>query len=204
MKAGKGGKKGGTRRNRKKRKNSPGSILNCGKKKGGKERRWKKEEIEEGEPGALRNDSMLTIKWDFQYLPGKYYGDIRRSSRRMNPLFSRIISILSISRFRVRSNMRYRRKIISLYRPTRHRIRESFDPYNFRIARNLKYLSSRRCGVVRGNRRVYFSPPFTICVYIYLERGYENRLHHLVFLILVRKRLTKIKFLKRCTKLYHE
>jgi len=62
MKAGKGGKKGGTRRNRKKRKNSPGSILNCGKKKGGKERRWKKEEIEEGEPGALRNDSMLTIK----------------------------------------------------------------------------------------------------------------------------------------------
>lgn len=62
MKAGKGGKKGGTRRNRKKRKNSPGSILNCGKKKGGKERRWKKEEIEEGESGALRNDSMLTIK----------------------------------------------------------------------------------------------------------------------------------------------
>jgi len=144
MKAGKGGKKGGTRRNRKKRKNSPGSILNCGKKKGGKERRWKKEEIEEGEPGALRNDSMLTIKWDFQYLPGKYYGDIRRSSRRMNPLFSRIISILSISRFRVRSNMQYRWKIILLYRLTRHRVRESFHPYNFRIARNLKYLSSRR------------------------------------------------------------
>jgi len=100
MKAGKGGKKGGTRRNRKKKKkHSPGSILNCGKKKGGKERRWKKEEIEEGEPGALRNDSMLTIKWDFQYLPGKYYGDIRRSSRRMNPLFSRIISALSVNRF---------------------------------------------------------------------------------------------------------
>lgn len=64
----------------------------------------------------------------------------------MNPLFSRIISILSISRFRVRSNMQYRWKIISLYRLTRHRIRESFGPHNFRIARYLKYLSSRRIG----------------------------------------------------------
>lgn len=144
MKAGKGGKKGGTRRNRKKRKNSPGSILNCGKKKGGKERRWKKEEIEEGEPGALRNDSMLTIKWDFQYLPGKYYGDIRRSlsSRRMNPLFSRIISILSVNRFSHKA-FEYAvslSKIISLYQLTRRQVNNLIQFFQFsRIARNLKY-----------------------------------------------------------------
>lgn len=176
MKAGKGGKKGGTRRNRKKRKNSPGSILNCGKKKGGKERRWKKEEIEEGEPGALRNDSMLTIKWDFQYLPGKYYGDIRRSSRRMNPLFSRIISILSISRFRVRSNIsQYRWKIILLYRLTRHRVRASFDPYNFPIARNLKYLSFRRVKLYVGYVSLRILAFLLYYLYIFRARLYENR-----------------------------
>ncbi|KAL0101381.1 hypothetical protein PUN28_018897 [Cardiocondyla obscurior] len=43
----------------------------------------------------------------------------------MNPLFSRIISILSVSRFSVRSNVQYRYEIILAHWLTRYRIRES-------------------------------------------------------------------------------